>query len=114
MKATPLKVNWLDPRQLMVVLLGSEGQSTKSISSYTGLSKSQVLYRLKLENVKRADYRNGTSAVARALIRHTQAVANQRLRQIAARSGENAKPIKPSQIVAPGRVLVGYKGKAAA
>lgn len=48
--------------------LASIGMSTNLICEKTGLTKSQVAYRLKKVQVKRADYRHGRTAVARTLI----------------------------------------------
>lgn len=53
---------------LEVLLLGSMGFSTDFICQRTGMSVSQVLYRLRLGAVRRADYRNGTTAVAKFVL----------------------------------------------
>jgi hypothetical protein len=52
-----------------VCLMGSLGMSTKAICESTGLSHCQVTYRLNKAQVSRAQYRNGTSAVAKELMK---------------------------------------------
>lgn len=48
-----------------VARLGERGFSTKFIAEFTGMTESQVMYRLARADLKRADYRNGKSAAAR-------------------------------------------------
>lgn len=68
--ATPRPVNVIqDPLDFRVVLLGSLGFTTDYIASDTGLTKSQVTYRLGKGEIKRADYRRGESAIARSLVK---------------------------------------------
>jgi hypothetical protein len=47
---------------------GLMGQTTKAISRQTGLSESQVQYRLTKAGVKRSEFRNGTSKFAKRLL----------------------------------------------
>lgn len=47
--------------------LGEMGWSTNAIAEETGLSVGQINYRLKLLNVVRSNYRNGSSYFARRM-----------------------------------------------
>jgi hypothetical protein len=61
-----------DPLDFKVCLLGSLGQTTFSIMLRTGLTFSQVNYRLGKAGIKRADFRRGESDIVKNLIRrHT-------------------------------------------
>lgn len=57
------------------VLLGSLGFSTRLIQNRTGLTPSQVAYRLRRAGVKRADYRNGESTLATSVYRNSRNLA---------------------------------------
>lgn len=52
-----------------VLYLGATGRSTRYISERTGLSPYQIAYRLRKDNIKRADYRNGVSTLSQKLER---------------------------------------------
>jgi hypothetical protein len=52
-----------------VLFLGAIGKSTRYIQERTGYSPHQIGYRLKKDEVKRADYRNGTSELSQRLER---------------------------------------------
>lgn len=56
-------------RDLDVLIYGELGFSTAFIMEQTGLEKGPVYYRLQRAGVRRNDYRNGTSAVAKAVLR---------------------------------------------
>jgi len=60
-----LKVDLQHPTTRLVDELGSRGFSVKYISKITGMSPSQVSYRLRLRGVKLWDYRNGSNAVSK-------------------------------------------------
>ena len=64
MRTKPIPITWRHVGQLNCVMLGSMGMSTKYIMEETGLTACQVSYQLRMAGIKRADYRNGTSAVA--------------------------------------------------
>lgn len=72
-KTQPRKV---DPVQhasdFTAALLASYGFSSNFISARTGLTKSQVSYRLKRFDLKLRDYRQGESLGAQATIRNSQ------------------------------------------
>jgi hypothetical protein len=51
--------------EIEVVVRGELGHYTRAISRATGLTESQVQYRLTKANVKRSDYRDGTSWIAK-------------------------------------------------
>lgn len=59
------KITFLDAEDLEVVVRGALGQSTKAIQSKTRLTPCQITYRLAKANIRRMDYRNGESSVAR-------------------------------------------------
>lgn len=63
-----------------VALLGSLGKSTKFICQYTGLTPCQVTYRLANGRVKRKDYRDGTSAISRKILKEMMAIADPNVR----------------------------------
>lgn len=52
-----------------VIVLASLGMSTKCISRETGLSSGQVSYRCKKGSIKRSDYREGASPIAKSVIK---------------------------------------------
>jgi hypothetical protein len=54
---------------LKAAVLASLGFSSDYISQVTGLSKGQVGYRLRLAQVKRADYRNGRTPLVDLTLR---------------------------------------------
>lgn len=73
LKATPRRVDLLNnPADFQCVALGAQGFSTKFLSERTGLTPCQVTYRLHAASIRRCDYRNGHSAVAKALLKTTQ------------------------------------------
>lgn len=53
---------------LEAAILGEAGWYTRAIAKETGLTESQVNYRLGLAGVKRADYRNGGSEIAKVIL----------------------------------------------
>jgi hypothetical protein len=74
-KYQPRTVDLLDGDDFECVLLGSLGFSTRLIQSRTGLTPSQVGYRLRRAGVKRADYRNGESPLADSVFRTSRRIA---------------------------------------
>jgi hypothetical protein len=60
----------LDANNFLVALYGDEGMSSKFIQEKTGMTKSQVLYRLKAYDIRLSNYRNGNSLSARAVLQH--------------------------------------------
>lgn len=67
-KANPRRVQWTSDEDLQCAIMGAMGFSTKFIGEQTGLSPCQISYRLKKGSIKRADYRNGDSAMAQRVI----------------------------------------------
>jgi hypothetical protein len=60
----PMRVDFVNHAvDLRVAVLGSLGFATDYIAAKTGLTRCQVLYRLRRAGVRRLDYRNGDSAV---------------------------------------------------
>ena len=74
-RALPRKVDLLTGEDFQCALLGSLGFSTECIMSNTALSKGQVYYRLRIGGIKRKDYRNGASRIARKMMAQTSATA---------------------------------------
>lgn len=73
--ARPRHVQLLAGKDFACVLLGSLGFSTRLIVAHTALTPAQVGYRLRLGNVRRADYRNGESPVALAMLHKARVIA---------------------------------------
>lgn len=67
-RTKPLKVQWASNEDLQCAILAGLGFSTKMIMERTGLTACQVTYRLHKAEIKRADYRNGESAMAQRII----------------------------------------------
>lgn len=65
---TVRRITFQNVNDLEVAILGSMGFSTAFIMERTGLTKYQVVYRLTKAEVKRADYRNGHSRIAKSVI----------------------------------------------
>jgi len=66
--------------------LGEKGFATKFIVQETGLSSSQVQYRLNKANIRRADFRNGLTVAARKMAREPMSAAlNRRIDQLCRR-----------------------------
>ena len=73
LKATPRRVDLLNnPADFQCAALGAQGFSTRFLMERTGLSACQVTYRLHAAGIRRCDYRNGHSPVAKALLKATQ------------------------------------------
>lgn len=64
-----------------VLILGSLGRSTKFITMRTGYTPSQIIYRLRKQDVRRMDYRNGTSELSDRLLSVERKVAGNFLRR---------------------------------
>lgn len=68
MKTKPIRVTWTSDDELRCAILAGMGFSTQFIMEETGLTQSQVTYRLNKAQIKRADYRNGGSAMAERMM----------------------------------------------
>jgi hypothetical protein len=69
-----LRVNWQDETQMRIAILAAMGQSNRSIMRYVDLSEGQINYRLLLarkRGVRRTDFRNGESALAKQIIKRS-------------------------------------------
>lgn len=64
-----------NPDDFEALILGSLGRSTKFIMGQTGLTHSQVLYRLQRKAIRRMDYRNGESELSQRLLNVERKVA---------------------------------------
>lgn len=60
-------------------LLGAMGFSTRFIWRETSLSDGQIAYRLKKASIRRMDYRNGDSDLAKMMLRNVRPTAEQQL-----------------------------------
>ena len=67
-KARPMRVNWTSDEDLQCAILASLGFSTRYIMQETGLSACQVSYRLGKGKIKRKDYRDGESDMAKRVV----------------------------------------------
>ena len=74
-RSKPRAVQLLAGDDFRCALMGSLGFSTRHIIEHTGLTPSQVCYRLRLGGIKRSDYRNGNSAVASSMLRKARVIA---------------------------------------
>jgi hypothetical protein len=68
MSAKPQRVVWKSSADLECAIMGALGFSTKFIGERTGLTPCQISYRLKRGDIRRSDYRNGTSRIALRVI----------------------------------------------
>ncbi len=75
------KVDIDNKRALQAGILGSIGWSTSAIMRETHLSPGQISYRLKKFDVRRMDYRDGISPVARSIFRRHKIIAEKALRK---------------------------------
>ena len=69
------RLRLLDGDDFTCTLLGSLGFSTKLIMARTGLSPSQIGYRLRVGGIKRSDYRDGESPLADSMLERGQSIA---------------------------------------
>lgn len=70
MKTKPIRVTWTSDDELRCAILAGMGFSTRFIIAETGLTACQISYRLRKATIKRADYRNGESAMAERVLSH--------------------------------------------
>lgn len=68
MKKQRKLITWSSDEDLQCAILGALGFSTHYIMEMTGLSACQISYRLRKGTIKRADYRNGESEMARRVM----------------------------------------------
>jgi hypothetical protein len=80
-RTAPRPVNLLHGDDFKCALLGSLGFSTQLIMRHTGLTPSQVGYRLRKGEIRRSDYRNGQSSVAENLLQRSRIIAVPALKQ---------------------------------
>lgn len=82
-----------DPDDFKCALLASLGFSTKAIMARTILSSGQITYRLHKGQIKRMEYRNGTSAIAKDVLKsHTdiaEPILLRQLRKVLKEQGEH-------------------------
>lgn len=69
------RVNLLTGDDFKCAMMGSLGFSTNLIMRHTELTPSQVGYRLRKAEIRRADYRNGESAVAESMLQRARVIA---------------------------------------
>lgn len=77
--AIPKSVNFANnPDDLECAIMGEAGWHTRAIARETGLTESQVTYRLARASVKRANYRNGESEMAHFMLAQIRNRGNRR------------------------------------
>ncbi|HLX61047.1 MAG TPA: hypothetical protein VKX17_07170 [Planctomycetota bacterium] len=74
-RVQPRPVRLFHGKDFLCALLGSLGFSTKFIVDRTDLTPGQISYRLRRAGVKRADYRNGESALSTTILGRARPVA---------------------------------------
>ena len=78
----PQRVDFLANNvDMQVLIYGELGMSTRYITGKTLFSPGQVSYRLRKASVRRMDYRDGTSAVAKAVIRQAREFTESQIRR---------------------------------
>jgi len=84
--AAQMDATRVDPKQLaklieyrLVEFMGACGFSDKAITNTLGLTKWQIRWRLHRASIKRTDYRNGTSPLAKQVINRLDTAAQRRL-----------------------------------
>lgn len=60
-------------------LLGSLGMTSNYIASRTNLTHGKISYRLRKAKIRRSDYRNGESTIARLVMRNLRPVLKREL-----------------------------------
>lgn len=73
------RIVFTDVSDVLVAVRAMQGRSTKAIAAELGVSETQAQYRvMKAQNSMktkfRADYRNGTGAIARKMLRATEQI----------------------------------------
>lgn len=79
--ARPRPVSLLDGQDFTCALYGSLGFSSRFIIQATGLTTSQIAYRLRRGRIRRTDYRNGESPMAAVILRRTRNIAIPRVEE---------------------------------
>lgn len=62
------RISWNDPYNRTCIALAGKGFSIDTIARTTGLTKGQVIYRLRKKNLSVMDWRNGVSVRAIAAL----------------------------------------------
>jgi hypothetical protein len=79
-RAKPRRVDFeLYKDDFEAALLGSLGFSTRYIQSKTKLTNGKITYRLKKASVKRMEYRNGQSDIAKLVLRNLRPTVEREL-----------------------------------
>lgn len=68
-------INFYETHNFLCGRLGMLGFSTAFIQRRTGLSQGQIIYRLHKLGIKRREYRDGQSALARFVVQRTERAA---------------------------------------
>jgi hypothetical protein len=81
-RTKPIPLNWKDPEQLRAAVLAGMGFSNECIRHYCPtLTDGQIGYRVHKSGLKRSDYRNGTSFIAKYVIQKTGSYAEHRIEE---------------------------------
>jgi hypothetical protein len=75
------RIDWSNPDDVRAVVIASLGFSNNCVRSYCALSDGQIGYRLKLAQSQKArkEFRDGTSHLAKQVIRNNSAYAETRI-----------------------------------
>jgi hypothetical protein len=80
-RAKPRRVDFgLYNDDFQCALLGSLGFSSSMIESKTGLTSGRISYRLRKISIKRMEYRNGESTMAKMVLRNMKPTVERELR----------------------------------
>lgn len=75
------KITFVDDIDVEVAVRGQLGQYTRAIARETGLTESQVQYRLTKATVKRSEYRDGTSWAAQLAMKQVKGTLATQIRR---------------------------------
>jgi hypothetical protein len=73
------RINYREPENYICCRLALLGFSTRLIMRECNLTKSQILYRLRKVSIRRWDFRNGNTEIARVVIDQTQKATRREL-----------------------------------
>jgi len=96
-----LALNWQDPEQLRAAVLAGMGFSNACIQKYCPtLTDGQIGYRVFKSGMKRQEYRDGDSYIAKYVIQKTGSYAEKRIE-------DQLPKIKPKQLEPPMKTVKG-------
>ena len=92
------RITWQDPSDVAALVVASMGFSNKAVNHYTGLSNGQIYYRLRKANLQkaRAEFRNGTSPIARQMIARNRDFVEGRVHRSLRKVHQTVPPAAPA------------------